>query len=199
MAAACGVEVRDEVARFITDAVGQHGDASTLPINNAGIQTWSSLLDLDEERWDDVIHTNPNGCFPKARIGARAPIAAGRGGTILDIGSGCTKLAVPNLVDHTASKGDIEQFTRFTTIEPGGHSILGNGVTPGAIATQQTVQEAPDAHASRAPTTSMGRVGISEVVAGVVPFFAGPGERCVTGRTLWVNRGAFSRATWPCH
>lgn len=199
MAAACDVGVSDEVERFIADVVSWHGDAPTLLINNAGIQTWSSLLDLDEARWDDVIRTNLKGCFLNTQVAARAMIAAGRGGTIVNIGSGCNKLAFPNLVDYTASKGGIEQFTKSAAVELGRYGITVNCVAPGAIATERTAEEAPDYAASWAPITPMGRVGTPEDVAGVVLFFAGPAARFVTGQTLWVDGGVFSRAAWPYH
>src|SRR5260370_22234308 len=54
-------------------------------VNNAGIQTWKSLLDLEESDWDRVITTNLKGCFLCTQRAARHMKAAG-GGRIVNIG-----------------------------------------------------------------------------------------------------------------
>lgn len=193
----CDVGVKAEVEAFVAQATAWAATSPTLLINNAGIQTWSPLLDLSEERWDDVIRTNLKGCFLNTQIVGRLMAEAGRGGSIINIGSGCNKLAFPNLVDYTASKGGIEQFTKSAAVELGRYGITVNCVAPGAIATERTAQEAPDYAAIWAPITPLGSVGTPEDLLGAVLFFAGPGSRFVTGQTLWVDGGVFSCAPWP--
>jgi NAD(P)-dependent dehydrogenase (short-subunit alcohol dehydrogenase family) len=78
-------------------------------VNNAGIQTWSTLLDLKEEDWDRVIATNLKGTFLCTQQAGRRMKDSG-GGTIVNIGSGCNKWPFPRLVDYTASKGGIERW-----------------------------------------------------------------------------------------
>ncbi|MCS0630220.1 SDR family oxidoreductase [Telluria mixta] len=197
LAMQCDVGVKADVERFAAEAVVWAGIAPQLLVNNAGIQTWSPLLDLPEERWDDVIRTNLKGCFLNTQVIGGMMAAAGRGGAIVNIGSGCNKLAFPNLVDYTASKGGIEQFTKSAAVELGQYGIRVNGVAPGAIITDRTAEEAPDYAATWAPITPLGRVGTPEDVAGAVLFFASEAARFVTGQTLWVDGGVFSRAPWP--
>jgi 3-oxoacyl-[acyl-carrier protein] reductase len=193
----CDVGIKADVERFTADAAAWAGSAPELLVNNAGIQTWSPLLELAEERWDDVIRTNLKGCFLNTQIAGRLMAEAGRGGSIVNIGSGCNKLAFPNLVDYTASKGGIEQLTKSAAVELGQYGITVNGVAPGAIATDRTAEEAPDYAASWSPITPMGRVGTPEDVAGAVLFFASKAARFITGQTLWVDGGVFTRAAWP--
>lgn len=192
----CDVGVKAQVDDFFNQVADWHGGAPALLVNNAGIQTWSPLLDLAEDRWDDVIRTNLKGCFLCTQAAARQMKAAG-GGTIVNLGSGSNKLAFPNLVDYTASKGGIEQFTKSAAVELGQFGIRVNCVAPGAIATARTFEEAPDYEASWAPITPLGRVGTPEDVADVVLFFASDAARFVTGQTLWVDGGVFTRAAWP--
>src|SRR5437016_9742160 len=78
-------------------------------VNNAGVQTWKPLLDLEEAEWDRTLRTNLKGCFLCTQRAARHMREGG--GRIINIGSGCNKVAFPNLVDYTASKGGIEMFT----------------------------------------------------------------------------------------
>lgn len=191
------VGVKADVERFVAEAVDWAGGAPQLLVNNAGIQTWSPLLELEEERWDAVIQTNLKGCFLHTQIVGRLMAQAGKGGSIINIGSGCNKLAFPNLVDYTASKGGIEQFTKSAAVELGRYGITVNCVAPGAIATDRTAEEAPDYAASWSPITPLRRVGTPQDLVGAVLFFAGEGSRFITGQTLWVDGGVFTCAAWP--
>jgi 3-oxoacyl-[acyl-carrier protein] reductase len=161
------------------------------------MQTWSPLLELSEDGWDDVLRSNLKGCFLNTQAAARAISTSNRGGAIVNIGSGCNKLAFPNLVDYTSSKGGIEQFTKSAAVELGRFGITVNCVAPGAIATERTLAESPDYAAAWAPLTPLGRIGTPQDVADVVLFFASPAARFVTGQTLWVDGGLFIRAPWP--
>lgn len=192
----CDVGAKAEVDAFHQRAADWAGRAPALLVNNAGVQTWAPLLDLAEESWDRVIATNLKGCFLNTQAAARLMKAAG-GGAIVNLGSGCNKHAFPNLVDYTASKGGIEQLTKSSAVELGQFGIRVNCVAPGAIETARTLEEAPDYEASWAPITPLGRVGRPDDVADVVLFFASRAARFVTGQTLWVDGGVFSRAPWP--
>jgi len=193
----CDVGIKTEVDRFFAAVTAWHGTAPELLVNNAGVQTWSPLLDLAEEKWDDVIRTNLKGCFLNTQAAGRLMKDSGRGGAIVNIGSGCNKLAFPRLVDYTASKGGIEQLTKVAAVELGPFGITVNCVAPGAIATERTAVEAPDYAAAWSPITPLRRVGTPADVAGVVLFFASPAAAFVTGQTLWVDGGVFTRASWP--
>ena len=67
-----------------------------------------------------------------------------RGGAIVNIGSGCNKLAFPRLSSYTASKGGIETFTKVAAAELGQYKIRVNCVAPGAIEIERTKLEAGD-------------------------------------------------------
>lgn len=173
------------------------GASPDLLVNNAGIQTWASLIDLDVADFDRVIRTNLRGAFLNTQCFARARKAAGVGGAIVNIGSGCNKTAFPKLVDYAASKGGIEQFTKTAALELGPLGIRVNCVAPGAIANERTAQEA-DGYAEKwAALTPLRRVGTVEDVAGPVLFLASEHAGFVTGQTLYVDGGVFSRAPWP--
>jgi NAD(P)-dependent dehydrogenase (short-subunit alcohol dehydrogenase family) len=197
MSVECDVGIKAAVDAFFAKAAEWHGDAPTLLVNNAGVQTWSPLLDLPEDKWDDVIRTNLKGCFLNTQAAGRLMKASGRGGAIVNIGSGCNKIAFPRLVDYTASKGGIEQLTKVAAVELGPFGITVNCVAPGAIAIERTALEAPDYAAAWSPITPLRRVGTPADVAGVVLFFASPAAAFVTGQTLWVDGGVFTRANWP--
>ncbi|MGX5668147.1 SDR family NAD(P)-dependent oxidoreductase [Rhizobium daejeonense] len=185
------------VTAFMDEVCDWFRDAPDVLVNNAAIQTWAPLLELSEERWDAVIRTNLTGTFLNTREVGRRLVAAGKGGSIINLGSGCNKLAFPKLVDYTASKGGVEQFTKVAAVELGPHGIRVNCVAPGAIETERTRAEAPDYAETWGSVTPLRRVGTPADIAGPVLFLAGPEAGFVTGQTIWVDGGVFTQAFWP--
>jgi NAD(P)-dependent dehydrogenase (short-subunit alcohol dehydrogenase family) len=165
-------------------------------VNNAGIQTWKPLLELAEAEWDRVIETNLKGCFLCTQRAGLAMKDCG-GGSIINIGSGCNKWPFPNLVDYTASKGGIEQLTKVAAVELGPYGIRVNCVAPGAIEIERTKNEAGDYAGTWSRLTPLRRVGVPADVAGAVAFLAGPHADFITGQTIWVDGGLFTRPVWP--
>jgi NAD(P)-dependent dehydrogenase (short-subunit alcohol dehydrogenase family) len=165
-------------------------------VNNAGVQTWKPLLELEEREWDRVIDTNLKGCFLCTQRAARNMKDHG-GGRIVNIGSGCNKIPFPRLVDYTASKGGIEMFTKVAAVELGRYGITVNCVAPGAVEIERTKQEAGDYAGTWARLTPLGRVGEPVDVARAVVFFASESGSFVTGQTIWVDGGLFTHPIWP--
>jgi NAD(P)-dependent dehydrogenase (short-subunit alcohol dehydrogenase family) len=165
-------------------------------VNNAGVQTWKALLDLEEQEWDRVIDTNLKGSFLCTQRAARHMKDHG-GGRIVNIGSGCNKLAFPHLVDYTASKGGLEMFTKVAAVELGKFGITVNCVAPGAIEIERTKEEAGDYAGTWAKLTPLGRVGHPIDVGRAVVFLASERGDFVTGQTIWVDGGLFSKPAWP--
>ena len=198
-ARAWDADAGDEAAvhRFHAEAADWAGDAPDVLVNNAGIQTWAGLLDLRADQWDAVMHTNLRGTFLNTQAAGRAMVAGGKGGSIVNLGSGCNKLAFPKLVDYTASKGGIEQFTKSAAVELGPHGIRVNCIAPGAIATERTAAEAGDYAGTWSRVTPLRRVGTPEDIAGPLIFLCSDAASFVTGQTIWVDGGVFSQATWP--
>ena len=190
-----GVEA--EVLAFHAQAADWAGSAPLVLVNNAGIQTWSALVDLEVDAWDRVMATNLRGTFLNTRTAGRAMIAAGQGGAIVTLGSGCNKVAFPRLVDYSASKGGIEQFTKVAASELGPHGIRVNCMAPGAIATDRTASEAGDYAATWSPLTPLRRIGTPQDLVGPLLFLISDAASFVTGQTLYVDGGVFSQAPWP--
>lgn len=166
-------------------------------VNNAGVQTWKPLLELEEAEWDRTINTNLKGCFLCTQRAARHMRDHGAGGRIINIGSGCNKIAFPNLVDYTASKGGIEMLTKVSAIELGKYKIAVNCVAPGAIEIERTKLEAGDYSDTWAKLTPLGRVGQPVDIGRAVAFLAGESADFISGQTLWVDGGLFSHPIWP--
>jgi NAD(P)-dependent dehydrogenase (short-subunit alcohol dehydrogenase family) len=184
-----------DVDSILSQALGSFGHVN-IWVNNAGVQTWASLLDLSEAEWDRVIETNLKGTFLGTQRAARHMKDHG-GGRIINIGSGCNKVPFPKLVNYTASKGGIEMFTRVSAVELGPYGITVNCVAPGAIEIERTEHEAPDYAGTWAPLTPMRRVGQPGDVAAAVCFLASAEAEFITGQTIYVDGGLFTRGPWP--
>jgi 3-oxoacyl-[acyl-carrier protein] reductase len=179
----------------MVDRVVREFKALDILVNNAGTQTFKPLLDVTEAEWDLVVNTNLKGCFLCTQSAARFMKDHG-GGSIINIGSGCNKVAFPNLVAYTASKGGIEMFTKVAAVELGPHGIRVNCVAPGAIEIERTKQELPDYAGTWGAITPLRRIGYADDVARVVAFLAGPNASFISGQTIWVDGALFSQAPW---
>ncbi len=188
------VRVAAEVRNMFEKVIDRFGQL-TVHVNNAGVQTWKPLLDVDEEEWDFVVDTNLKGCFLCTQAAARHMKDHG-GGSIVNIGSGCNKVAFPGLVAYTASKGGIEMFTKVAAVELGPHGIRVNCVAPGAVEVERTRLEDPDYAGTWGRITPLGRVGQPADIGRVVAFLATPQAAFVTGQTIWVDGGMYARAPW---
>lgn len=176
-------------------ALDEQGVELDALVNNAGVQTWASIFDLTEEDFDRTIRTNLKGCFLCTQQAARR--MKGRGGAIVNIGSGANRVPFPMLVDYCASKGGIDQLTRVAAVELGPHKIRVNCVAPGAIEIERTREEDPDYAGTWGAVTPLRRVGQVEDVAGAVAYLCDPAASFVTGQTLYIDGGLWSQGVWP--
>ena len=184
-----------QVTAMFARVLGAFGRLDLL-VNNAGVQTWKPLLDVTEEDWDLVVDTNLKGCFLCTQQAARYMKDHG-GGSIVNLGSGCNKLAFPSLVAYTASKGGIEMFTKEAAIELGRYGIRVNCLAPGSIESERTREEDPDYAGTWSKLTPLGRVGTAADIAPTVVFLASKGGAFITGQTIWIDGALFTQAPWP--
>jgi 3-oxoacyl-[acyl-carrier protein] reductase len=191
---AADVRVSAEVNAMIDEVIRRFGQLAIL-VNNAGIQTWKALLDVSETEWDAVVDTNLKGCFLCTQAAARHMKDHG-GGSIVNIGSGCNKLAFPKLVAYVASKGGIEMLTKASALELGPYGIRVNCVAPGAIETERTRLEAANYGEAWGALAPAGRVGTPEDIGRVVAFLASGAASFMTGHTITVDGGLFCQSAW---
>lgn len=181
------------------DRLFQKVDASGQPlrvlINNAAVQTFAPLLELAEADFDRTVRTNLKGTFLCTQRAAR--LMQARGGAIINIGSGANRIPFPNLGDYAASKGGIEMLTKVAAVELGQYSIRVNCIAPGAIENERTRRESPNYAQTWGALTPLGRVGTEQDVAGTVALLLKPEASFITGQTLFVDGGLWTRNVWP--
>lgn len=189
------IRLSSQVTAMFERVINTFGRLDLL-VNNAGVQTWKPLLDVTEEEWDLVVDTNLKGCFLCTQQAARYMKDHG-GGSIVNLGSGCNKVAFPSLVAYTASKGGIEMFTKEAAVELGQYNIRVNCLAPGSIESERTRAEDPDYAGTWSKLTPLGRVGTAADIAPTVVFLASKGASFISGQTIWIDGALFTKAQWP--
>jgi len=184
----------DAVKKLFARIKSDHEHSPQLLVNNAAVQTWATLEELSVENWQKTINTNLTGCFLMTKSFAKI---AERGSSIINIGSGCNQLAFPALIDYTASKGGIEMLTKSTALELGPRGIRVNCIAPGAIETERTSTETNDYSGNWASLTPLQRIGTPDDIADALSLLIDDKASFITGQTLNVDGGLFSRAIWP--
>ena len=165
-------------------------------MNSAGIYPLGPALELDEAAWDDVLDVNLRGTFFGAREAARAMVAAGHGGAILNVASTASFRAAGAGVSHyTASKFGVRGLTMSLAAELGPHGIRVLAIaptvtlTPGLEAARAGFEQAGIAVDDLGPRLPLGRVAVPDDVARVALFCASDLSLFMTGSTLLVDGG----------
>lgn len=182
----------DQAQAMVARTVKELGGLDVL-VNNAGVYPRSPFLDLSEREWDYVLDVNLKGSCFCAQAAARAMIAGGRRGSIINMSSSSVR-GQPRGVHYTASKGGVITMTRTMALELAPHGIRVNALAPGTTDTAQPRGgNTEDELAALAKVIPLGRIAQPEDIASVAVFLASEESRHMTGQTLHVNGGLLMR------
>jgi len=160
-------------------------------VNNAGVYPRVPFLEMRESDWDHVVDVNLKGGFFCAQAAARAMVAAGRRGSIINMASQAVRGAVRG-VHYSASKGGVVAMTRATALELAPHGIRVNAIAPGLTDTAQPRYGNNEAElAAMASAVPLGRMAQPDDIAAVAVFLASDDARHITGQTVHVNGGSY--------
>ncbi|HTF46280.1 MAG TPA: SDR family oxidoreductase [Pseudonocardia sp.] len=177
-------------ALFAGLADGLAGRPLDILVNNAAITSYAATIDKATQRdYDEAFAVNVRAPL---FITQRALPLIRDGGRIINVSSGVTWLATPEIV-YAMTKGALNVFSRSLAQSQGARGITVNTVSPGITETDMNTWLTEDAEAARrvAEITALGRHGQPVDIADAVAFFASDDARWVTGQTLEVNGGLF--------
>lgn len=188
------VSVAKDVEQMVDHTIKSFGRLD-YAVNNAGIEgRLANIVDLGEEDWNRVLSINLTGNFLCLRAEARAMLAAGNGGSIVNIGSVNSFLGFGSGAAYVASKHGQVGLTTSASAELAPHGIRVNIICPGFI-------ETPMHHRARGligdaiydevlvPQVHLKRVGQPEEIAASVLFLCSDEASYITGTTLTPDGG----------
>ncbi|MEM8789672.1 MAG: 2-dehydro-3-deoxy-D-gluconate 5-dehydrogenase KduD [Pseudomonadota bacterium] len=176
------------------EAETRFGPVDTL-VNNAGIIRRADSLDFSEEDWDAVMDINLKVVFFLSQAFAKSRVAAGQGGSIVNIASLLSFQGGIRVPSYTASKSGLAGVTKTLANEWSAAGITVNAVAPGYVVSNNTEALRADPVRNQAilDRIPMGRWAEPEDIAGAVTYLASPAARYVTGITLPVDGGWLGR------
>ncbi|ARP97796.1 SDR family NAD(P)-dependent oxidoreductase [Pseudorhodoplanes sinuspersici] len=160
-------------------------------VNNAGIETRTSVLDTTEAQYGKVMDVNLKSAFFGTQIAAKQMIKQGDGGRIINITSVHEDWPMPGNTAYCLAKGGMRMLTRTAGLELASHNILVVGVGPGAVATpiNLSTMNDPAKLAQLDAAIPLGRMARPEEIASVVGFLAGDGASYLTATTIFADGG----------
>jgi NAD(P)-dependent dehydrogenase (short-subunit alcohol dehydrogenase family) len=190
-ATAYPLDVTDRAAcdALATTVRHAHGTVAVL-VNNAGIIRRGKVDAPDARQdWDVTLAVNLDG--PYNVTTAFLDHLKATLGSVINIGSVQSFVALPNSAAYTTSKGGVRALTKALAIELSPLGIRVNAIGPGMIATplNAKARENPDYMKSFQGRIPLGRLGTPDDIAGPAVFLASDMARYITGVTLPVDGG----------
>ena len=159
-------------------------------VNNAGIAQAKPSLELTEEDWRGVLNTNLDGAWRVAQESAKAMVAAGKGGSIINIASVLGMRVATSLLAYATAKAGLIQATQALALEWARYRIRVNAIAPGYIETDMNraffATEAGQATVKRVPQR---RIGTPEYLDGALLLLASEASTYMTGSIVVVDGG----------
>ncbi len=202
----------DAVVRSITDAGGKAvavgGDVSKaaeaqglidaaiknfgrldILVNNSGVYEFAPIEAVTEEQFHKIFNINVLGALLTTQAATKH---LGEGSSIINIGSGVSRITPPNTAVYTATKGALDAITGVLAKELGAKKIRVNSVNPGLVETEGTQSAGvigSDFEKALIQQTPLGRAGQPDDIAGVVTFLSSEDAKWLTGELIIAGGG----------
>jgi NAD(P)-dependent dehydrogenase (short-subunit alcohol dehydrogenase family) len=160
-------------------------------VNNAGINMKKPALEVTDEDFSRIIHTNLNAVFALTRAAAKRMVAR-RSGTILMISSMAAYYGIDRVVAYAASKSAVEGMVKVLASEFSAHGVRVNAIAPGFIETEMSrtaMNSDPERRDRAMRRTPMGKFGQPADIGHAAVFLASEAARYITGVSLPVDGG----------
>jgi glucose 1-dehydrogenase len=179
-----------DLQKLVDSAVKAFGRLDIM-VNNAGIETRTSILDTTEEQYHKVLDINLKSAFFGTQLAAKQMIAQGDGGRIINLSSVHEDWPMTGNAAYAVSKGGMRMLTRQAGVFLAPHGITVVGVGPGAVMTpiNESTMDDPQKLKTINAAIPLGRMAKPEEIGSVVAFVAGDGASYVTATTIIADGG----------
>ncbi len=175
----------------LVESIETQWGAIDILVNNAGINMKKPALEVSDEEFHRIIHTNLNAVFALTRTCGKRMVAR-RSGSILMISSMAAYYGIDRVPAYSASKHGVEGLVKSLTMDFSPHQVRVNAIAPGFIETamMQTAMNSDPSRMNKAlDRTPMGNWGKPEDIGLAAVFLSSDAAKYITGVSLPVDGG----------
>lgn len=186
----CDVSNEDDVAAAVEQAVDAFGRLDVM-FNNAGIGgAFGPITEIEVDAWDQTFAILMRGVFLGIKHAARAMIAQGQGGSIINTASIAGRGGGSGPQAYSAAKAGVINLTKTAAIELAEHNVRVNAICPGLIFTPLLHSgDEDDAERVAHDIQPLKMRGEPDHIAGCALWLAGDDSAFVTGEEITVDGG----------
>jgi 3-oxoacyl-[acyl-carrier protein] reductase len=180
---------REDIERLFAETKKAFGKLDVL-VNNAGVYEFAPLENVTEEHFHKQFNLNVLGLLLASQ--AAAKMFDGSGGSIINLSSVVSTLAVPQGAVYSATKGAVDSITRSLAAELGPRKIRVNAIRPGMVETEglrSTGISGSEMQKQIEAQTPLGRIGQPRDIATAAVFLASNDSAWITGETFLISGG----------
>jgi NAD(P)-dependent dehydrogenase (short-subunit alcohol dehydrogenase family) len=190
IAVACDIADKASVERAAEQVARELGRCDVL-VNNAATIYAAALMDIDLQRWNQLMAVNVGGFLLCSQAFGRQMITAGGGGSIVHIASISGRVPQPYSGPYSVSKAGVKMLSQLLAVELGEHGIRSNVVSPAMVRTPLTegIYQNADVLRRREEIVPARRISGPRDLAEVVLFLASERSGYVNGQDILVDGG----------
>jgi 3-oxoacyl-[acyl-carrier protein] reductase len=177
-----------EAQGIVAAAIKNYGRLDIL-VNNSGVYEFAPIEAVTEESFHKLFNINVLGLILTTQAAVKH---LGEGASIINIGSGVSRITPPNSVVYTGTKGALDAITGVLARELGPRKIRVNALNPGIVVTEGTQSAGfvgSDFEKGLVSQTPLGRAGQPNDIADIAVFLASDESRWLTGEQLIASGG----------
>jgi len=184
------VRVAADILSLVKRSVDELGPIDIL-VNNAGsLVERMRILDVNPERWDEILNLNLKSAVLCAKGVAASMIERKKGAIINVVSIAGRNGGGPGAGAYAAAKGGLISYTKSLAKELAPHGVRVNAISPGVIETPfHEVFSTPEMMRNFVAAIPLGRAGTSLECAKVIAFLASEASAYIVGETIEVNGG----------
>ena len=178
----------DDATRIVDTAIERFGRLDVL-VNNSGVYEFAPIESVTEEQFHRIFNVNVLGALLTTQAAVKH---LGEGGSIINIGSGVTRITPAHSAVYTGTKGALDAITGVLARELGPRKIRVNTINPGMVETEGTHTAGfigSDLEKALLPQVPLGRTGQVDDIAPIAVFLASDESRWLTGEQLLASGG----------
>lgn len=186
----CNLKDKQRIKEIAKEVIDKFGSIDIL-INNAGMESDSTLIKMQEEQWENVLDVDLNALFYTSHCFIPCMINNGWG-RIINLSSILGYTGVYGGANYAAAKAGVVGFTKSLALELGSKGITVNAIAPGLIETDLLIRM-PDKYRDKlrdkVPSKKFGK---PNDIANLVEFLISEKASYINGQTIHVNGGMYS-------